>query len=94
MKVVIDFFLGVEVINSWLNLSFGVGNFVCIFSLWDWCTSKGKAMVECVGLLSFNNYSLVIGSNETCHPWATCCSWLVGDIGSYWVVVLGESTSD
>jgi hypothetical protein len=32
LKVVIDFFFGGEVIGSGFNLSFGVGNFVHVFS--------------------------------------------------------------
>jgi hypothetical protein len=31
----LDFFRGGEVIGSRLNMSFGVGGFVCIFSQWD-----------------------------------------------------------
>jgi hypothetical protein len=44
-------------------------------------------MVECVGLLSCKNYSLIIGSNETCH------SWLTGYIG-FSRVIIGEGTSN
>ncbi len=49
--------------------------------------------MERVGLLSFKNYSLVTGSNETYHYCTTLCSCLVGDIGSFGVV-FGESTSN
>jgi hypothetical protein len=34
-KVVMTFFLGGEVIGSRLNLSLGVGGYVCIFSRWE-----------------------------------------------------------
>ncbi len=54
---------------------------------------KGDVVVECVGLLSFKNYSLVIGSDETYCCCATWHSWLVGDIG-FFGVVLGEGISD
>jgi hypothetical protein len=55
LKIVLDFFLGGEVISLGLNLSLGVGGYVCVFNLWNRCTSKGKDVVERVGLLSFNN---------------------------------------
>jgi len=34
-KVVLDFFLGGEVIGSRLNLSLRVGGFICILNRWD-----------------------------------------------------------
>jgi hypothetical protein len=33
-KVVLNFFLGGGVASSGLNLSFGVGNFICVFNQW------------------------------------------------------------
>jgi len=65
LKLVIDFFLSVEVTCSRLNLSLGVGNYVHVFSLWHWHTNKGEVMVECASLFSFKNCSLVISSSET-----------------------------
>jgi hypothetical protein len=75
-------------------LSHGVSGFVCVFSLWDWCTGRGKTIVEHVGLLSFKNCSLAIGLSETCHSWTTYHSWLVGDTNSFGVAILGEGTLD
>jgi len=68
-KVVLDFFISGEIIGSGLNLSLGVGGCVCIFSQWDQHVGKGDVIIEHAGLLFFKNYSLVIGSGETC-----CCA--------------------
>jgi hypothetical protein len=70
-KIVLDFCLGGEVIGSGLNMSLDVGGFMHIFSRWDWCVDKGHVVVEHVGLLSFKDCSLVIGSSETYHYYAT-----------------------
>jgi hypothetical protein len=55
---------------------------------------KGDVVVKCVNLLSFKNCSLIIGLGETCCYCTTWRSWLVSDIGSSRVDVLGEGTSD
>jgi hypothetical protein len=74
-------------------LSLGVGDSVHIFNQWDWHVGKGD-VIECAGLFSFKNCSLVIGLGETCRCYITWCSWLVGDIGSFGVVILDEGTLD
>jgi hypothetical protein len=94
LKIVIDFFLGGEVISLRLNLSLGVGDYVCIFNLWNQGTSKGKDVVECVGLLSFNNWSLVTCSSETYYSLTTCHFLLVDDTCSFKVIILGKNTLD
>jgi hypothetical protein len=58
LKVVLDFFLSGEVIGSRLNMSCDVGDYVRV--------GRSNVVVDCVGVLSFKNYSLVIGLNETC----------------------------
>jgi len=75
-------------------MSFGVGEFVHIFGWWDWHVGKSDVVVEFVGLFSFKKCSLVTSSSETCHYCATLHSYLVGNIGSFGVVVLSEGTSD
>jgi hypothetical protein len=86
-------FLGGEVTSWRVNLSLGVGGSIRIFSQWDWCTSKGKTVVECVCFLSLKNCSLVTSLGEICCTWTTSHFWLVHDIGSSGVVILGEGTS-
>jgi hypothetical protein len=55
---------------------------------------KGDVVVKCANLFSFNNYSLVISSGETCRCCATWRSWLVSDTSSFGVIVLDEGTLD
>jgi hypothetical protein len=80
-----DFFIGGEVTSSRLNLSLDVGNFAHVFNQWDWCVGKGDDVVKHIGLLSFKNYSLVIGPSETCRYCATCCCCAPGALS--WSVI-------
>jgi hypothetical protein len=84
LKVVLYFFLSGEVIGLRLNLSLGVSDSICIFSQWDWCTSKGKVVVEHACFLSFNNCPLVTSLGETCCSWTTYHFWLVRDTSFFW----------
>jgi hypothetical protein len=59
----------------------------------DMHVGKGDVVVERVGLLSFDNCSLVTCLGETCQSCTTCHFWLANDIGSFGVVVIGEGTS-
>jgi hypothetical protein len=34
-KIILDFFLGGEVIGSMVNMSLGVGGFIHVFNQWD-----------------------------------------------------------
>jgi hypothetical protein len=71
-KGVLDLFLGGEVIGSRLNFSLGVGGYVHIFNQWDGRVGKGDVVVKHASLFSFNNCSLVTGSDETYH---CCVTW-------------------
>ncbi len=64
-KVVLDFFLGGEVIGSRLNMSLGVGGLIYVFDWWDSHVGKGDVVVKLDGLLSFKKCSLVTSSSET-----------------------------
>jgi hypothetical protein len=78
-----DFFLSAEVIGLGLYLSFGIHDFVHVFSRWDLRVGKGDVVVKCVNLLSSKNYSPVTSLGETCCCCVTWCSWLVGDTSSF-----------
>ncbi len=75
-------------------MSLGVGDSMRVFSWWNWHTSKGDAIVELVGLLSFKSCSLITSSSETYCCWPTYYFWLIGDRGFSRVVVLSEGTSN